>query len=170
MRKGKLGVVLCLYPVIAFAAVILDSPLLCALLVLFTLAAERDEWAVRQCLQALTLSAAVRLIVGILSGLTSFLSIPILGSFLSVVGTVLCALVKIAAWVLSILAIVRVLGDREADLPLFSALSYRVYGKRAPKPAYPPAPGTPGAAPTAPMGNAAPTAPAASEQKGDGQQ
>ena len=52
MRKGKLGVVVCLYPILGFVCVILNQPLLCALIFGFVLVAERDEWAGRQCLQA----------------------------------------------------------------------------------------------------------------------
>ena len=57
MRKGKLGVVVCLYPILGFVCVILNRPLLCALIFGFVLVAERDEWAGRQTLQALGLSA-----------------------------------------------------------------------------------------------------------------
>ena len=57
MRKGKLGVVVCLYPILGFVCVILNQPLLCALIFGFVLVAERDEWAGRQCLQAVGLSA-----------------------------------------------------------------------------------------------------------------
>ena len=45
MRKGKLGVVVCLYPILGFVCVILNQPFLCALIFGFVLVAERDEWA-----------------------------------------------------------------------------------------------------------------------------
>ena len=41
MRKGKLGVVLCLYPIVGFACVILNQPLLCAAVFALALIAER---------------------------------------------------------------------------------------------------------------------------------
>ena len=40
MRKGKLGVVVCLYPILGFVCVILNQPLLCALIFGFVLVAE----------------------------------------------------------------------------------------------------------------------------------
>ena len=46
-------------------------------------------------------------------------------------------LVYLAAIVLSIVAIVRVLKDQEADLPGFSALAYRAFGKQKPRPVFP---------------------------------
>ena len=53
MRKGTFGVVLCLYPILAFAGVILNWPLLCVVCFAFALLVEKDEWAGRQTLQAL---------------------------------------------------------------------------------------------------------------------
>lgn len=66
MRKGKLGVVVCLYPILGFVCVILNQPLLCALIFGFVLVAERDEWAGRQTLQALGLSAITAVVVHVL--------------------------------------------------------------------------------------------------------
>ena len=43
MKKGKFGIVLCFYPIAAFAAVILDSPLICLILVMAAIFLEQDE-------------------------------------------------------------------------------------------------------------------------------
>ena len=54
-----------------------------------------------------------------------------------------------------IVAIVRVLKDQEADLPGFSALAYRAFGKQKPRPVFPgqmPPPYTPGQPPYPPQG------------------
>ena len=59
MRKGTFGVVLCLYPILAFAGVILNWPLLCMICFAFALLVEKDEWTGRQTLQALGLSLVV---------------------------------------------------------------------------------------------------------------
>ena len=48
MRKGKFGIVLCFYPIAAFAAVILNSPLICAALTAVAVFLEKDEWTGRQ--------------------------------------------------------------------------------------------------------------------------
>ena len=42
MRKGTFGVVLCLYPILAFAGVILNWPLLCAVCFAFAMLVEKD--------------------------------------------------------------------------------------------------------------------------------
>ena len=57
MRKGKFGIVLCFYPIAAFAAVILNSPLICAALTAAAVFLEKDEWTGRQTVQAWMASA-----------------------------------------------------------------------------------------------------------------
>ena len=134
MRKGKLGLVLCLYPILAFACVIVSQPLLCALIFAFVLLAERDEWTGRQTLQALILSAVTALVRELLVYGASLFP-PYSGFFqmVSVALGALSALVYLAAIILSILAILRVMKDQEAGLPLLSGLAYKAYGKRKPQ-------------------------------------
>ena len=43
MRKGRFGIVLCLYPILAFACVIIGQPILCALIFGVALFAERED-------------------------------------------------------------------------------------------------------------------------------
>lgn len=156
MRKGRFGVVLCLYPILAFTGVILHQPLLCALFFLLALLAERDEWASRQSLQALALGLVSYGLGKILNGVGSLLpEYTTLHYVFSTVFALVSNLVYLAAIVLSIVAIVRVLKDQEADLPGFSALAYRAFGKQKPRPIYPgqmPPPYTPGQPPYPPQG------------------
>lgn len=99
MRKGKLGVVVCLYPILGFVCVILNQPLLCALIFGFVLVAERDEWAGRQTLQALGLSAITAVVVHVLHYIGSFFPSYYSGffAFLSGAFSVLSMLVYLAA-------------------------------------------------------------------------
>ena len=154
MRKGRFGVVLCLYPILAFTGVILHQPLLCALFFLLALLAERDEWASRQSLQALALGLVSYGLGRIINGVGSLLpDYTTLHYVFSTVFALVSNLVYLAAIVLSIVAIVRVLKDQEADLPGFSALAYRAFGKQKPRPVFPgqmPPPYTPGQPPYTP--------------------
>lgn len=141
MKKGRFGIVLCFYPILAFAAVILRLPFLCALLFLIAIFAERDEWSGRQTVQALMLSVLVHLFTNIVPWAASLISLPFFSTILTTVATVLSVLVYLAAIIFSIWGIVRVMKDQEADLPLLSDLAYRLYGQRKPAPApgqYPP--------------------------------
>ena len=142
MRKGRFGILLYVYPIIAFSCVILRLPLVCALAFGFVLLAERDEWAGRQTLQALLLSAFTEIIQRILVwGAHALPDSTYFLWYLSLAFNFLSALVYLAAIVLSVWAILRVIKDREVDLPLLSNLAYRAYGKVKPRPfpgAYPP--------------------------------
>lgn len=147
MKKGKFGIVLSFYVILAFICVILKLPILCALILGFVILAEKDEWAGRQVLQALLLSVVVTFFSEVVVWGASLISLPFLTGFLTIVATGVSVLVYAAAIVLSILAILRAMKDEEANLPLFSNIAYYAYGKVKPKPApgqYPP-PYTPGA-------------------------
>lgn len=145
MRKGKFGVVLCLYPIVGFACVILNQPLLCAAVFALALIAERDPWAGRQTLQAFALSAVTAVLRSVLAFVVQlfpgdYYSWGVL-RYLSVALGALSALVYLLAIVISVLAITRVMKDREAGLPLLSDLAYWAFGLRKPRPA--PGPYTP---------------------------
>ncbi len=137
MRKGKFGIVLCFYPIAAFAAVILNSPLICAALAAAAVFLERDEWTGRQVLQAWMASAVV-FFASRAAGWIDRIYIPYISGFLSVVSTILFVLIYLAAVIFSVLAIIRVRKDEEAGFPLLSELAYRIYGQRKPKPVMPP--------------------------------
>lgn len=150
MKKGRFGIVLYCYPLLAFAAVILKAPWVCTLLLAVSAFVEKDEWASRQTLQAWFLSLLVSFFSNTLFTVVSWVSIPFFSSALSVAATVLSVIVYLGAIVLSILAITRVMKEQEADLPLLCELAYRIYGKTRPRPvAYgqpfsaPPQPGQP---------------------------
>ena len=142
MRKGKLGVVVCLYPILGFVCVILNQPLLCALIFGFVLLAERDEWAGRQTLQALGLSAIAVVLRELLVYSVNLFPVYIdFFHFLSTAFGTLSALVYLAAIITSMVAITRVMKDQEASLPGLDRLAYRAYGKQKPRPMpgqYPP--------------------------------
>lgn len=141
MRKGRFGIVLCLYPILAFACVIVDQPILCALVFGFALFAERDEWASRQSLQALILCAATELLRSVLLYVVDFFPNYVSAFYyLTILLNVVSGVIYLVAIVFSILAILRVMKDREADLPLLSDLALRAFGKRKPRPV-PPMPG-----------------------------
>ena len=145
MRKGKFGVVLCLYPIVGFACVILNQPLLCAAVFALALIAERDPWTGRQTLQAFALSAVTAVLRSVLAFVVQlfpgdYYSWGVL-RYLSVALGALSALVYQLAIVISVLAITRVMKDREAGLPLLSDLAYWAFGLRKPRPA--PGPYTP---------------------------
>lgn len=135
MKKGKFGILLCFYPIAAFAAVILNSALSAAALAAAAIFIEKDEWAGRQTLQAWMAAVIVAFFRGLSQAVDRLFYIPVLSSVLSAAAGILSFLVYLAALVLSILCILRVSKDGEANFPLLSSLAYRVYGKMRPRPA-----------------------------------
>ena len=125
-----------------FVCVILNKPLLCALIFGFVLVAERDEWAGRQTLQALGLSAIAVVLRELLVYSVNLFPVYIdFFHFLSTAFGTLSALVYLAAIITSMVAITRVMKDQEASLPGLDRLAYRAYGKQKPRPMpgqYPP--------------------------------
>ena len=125
-----------------FVCVILNQPLLCALIFGFVLVAERDEWAGRQTLQALGLSAIAVVLRELLVYSVNLFPVYIdFFHFLSTAFGTLSALVYLAAIITSMVAITRVMKDQEASLPGLDRLAYRAYGKQKPQPMpgqYPP--------------------------------
>ena len=106
------------------------------------LVAERDEWAGRQCLQAVGLSAIAVVLRELLVYSVNLFPVYIdFFHFLSTAFGTLSALVYLAAIITSIVAITRVMKDQEASLPGLDRLAYRAYGKQKPRPMpgqYPP--------------------------------
>ena len=130
MRKGRFGLVLCAYPIVAFVGVILNQPIVCALVFGVALLAERDEWTGRQTLQALALSVITYVFRWIVGFVITRMDVNFILAALGAAS----AIIYLLAIVASILGILRVMRGREADLPLLSDLSYRAYGKRKPQP------------------------------------
>lgn len=134
MKKGKFGIVLCFYPIAAFAAVILNSPLFCLALAAAAIFLERDEWAGRQTLQALMASFLVSFFEHAQTIFADSIFIPVVSTVLSVVSTVVFVMLYLAAIIFSILGIIRTGKGEEANFPVFSDLAFRIYGKLKPKP------------------------------------
>lgn len=134
MRKGKFGILLSYYAVLAFILVILNQTLLCGILFLVALLFEKDEWLGRQTLQALGLSLVVSLFSGVTNIFSSFFSSWFFN--FATVFSVISTLVWVAAIVLSIVAIINCLKERDAGIPLLSDIAYKAYGSR--KPSYKP--------------------------------
>lgn len=133
MKKGKFGLSLIVYPVAAFACIILKQPALCALICALAIFVERDEWAGRQCLQAVGLAAFLWVFGSIVPWLASLCMIPVLNTIVLAIANVLHVLVYLAAIFFSILAIIRTSKEQEADLPILSELAFRAYGKMKPR-------------------------------------
>jgi len=135
LKKGKFGLRLAFYAVLAFVLALLKQPLLCGLLLGFVIFAEDDGWAVRQVLQGFMLSLVSTFAVDTVFSLASLVVPTSFGFFYDFVFGVLrviSCLVYAGVLVLSIMAILRVCRDQDANLPLLSNLSYHAFGEQKP--------------------------------------
>ena len=136
MNKTKFGVNPAFYAVLAFVLAIFGSYTWLAVLTIYLIAAEQNEWAARQSLQAMMLAFIPEIVSAVL-GLGSFINrftiidvIPrIWGWFTYSINYVVMLLVLI----LGIVGLLKAAGGKEANLPLVSKFADWVYGKVAPK-------------------------------------
>ena len=136
MEKGKFGIRLSFYAVVAFLFVILGYSTPLFLLAGVVIVGEKDEWASRQVIQAICLQV-VSGIVSAFFGIFNFMySIPILGTIWGTTVGVVESLVKIAILVFAIIAIVKTAKGKEAGVPLANKFADWAYGRVKVQPVY----------------------------------
>lgn len=129
MTKGKYGIYLWFYALLAFVLVFLGQTTLCALLLGFVIIAENNEWLSKQVIQAFLLSLAVSIInraISLVDGI--FSSIPFVGGIFSSFFGVIEALIGILVLILVIVAIIKVVKEKDAGIPGLSALVNKAFG------------------------------------------
>ena len=128
MQKGKYGVCLWFYALVAFILAFLGQVLLGGLLLGFVIVAEKNEWLTGQVMQAFFLTIIVSVINAVLDLLNIFGNVPIVGTAIGVVFNVISTIVSIVVLVFVIIAMVKVVKGQEANMPLLSKLANRAYG------------------------------------------
>lgn len=142
MTKTKFGVNPAFYAVLAFILGFFGYTTWLVVLTVFLIAAEQNEWAARQSIQAMAISF-IPSIVSALFGLVSFINkIPYLGKVWYWFDYSVDAMLAILVAVIFIIGLFKVAGGKEANLPLVNKFANWAYGKVAPKPA-PAAPAQP---------------------------
>ncbi len=145
MKKGKFALSLAAIAVIAFAFVVLRQPLAVLLICGFALLAEKDEWLNRQTIQALLLLIVyylADLVMGwIFGGLATFfgwVKLFKVASVMATIGSVVGTLLYLALVVFSVIAIIKLLGGKDAGLPVISKIASGDFVIKAkPQPASP---------------------------------
>ncbi len=128
MRKGKLGISLVFYAVLAFVLAFLRQTTLCFLVLGFVLVAERDEWTSRQVMQASFLSLVGSVVSGVLGIFDVLERIPLAGYLFTGVFSFIDGIVSLIILIFVIVALVKVAKGQDANLPLLSSLANRAFG------------------------------------------
>ena len=138
MEKGKLGIRLSVYAVLAFILAAFGLYLGIIGLLAVVLIAEKDEWAGRQVLQALMLCllpSMVSAVFGVLGFMNWFgwgsygSAVYAISSIWSRFNSVINWLVNIAVYVFALMGILNVSKGKEAGIPVFSSFANWAYGK-----------------------------------------
>lgn len=129
MQKGKFGICLWFYAVVGFVFAVLNQALPCLLLLGFVIAAEQNEWASKQIMQALFLCLARQIITFIPSAINSVAgTYLVFGGLLSALFYVFNVLVFFAVLAFSIIGVINAIRGSDAGVPLFSKLANRAFG------------------------------------------
>lgn len=133
MIKGKYGIALSFYAIVAFVLAALGQVLLCGVLLGFVLVAEKNDWLSRQVMQALFLSflkPAVSLVLGVLNVFDRwpfnevfFFRNTVLTLF-NWIGTIVSIIVVIFA----IIGILKTAKNQDAGLPILSTWANKAFG------------------------------------------
>ena len=138
MEKGKLGIRLSVYAVLAFILAAFGLYLGIIGLLAVVLIAEKDEWAGRQVLQALMLCllpSMVSAVFGVLGFMNWFgwgsygSAVYTISSIWSRFNSVINWLVNIAVYVFALIGILNGSNGKEAGIPVFSSFANWAYGK-----------------------------------------
>ncbi|HOB37349.1 MAG: zinc ribbon domain-containing protein [Clostridiales bacterium] len=130
MTKGKFGISTTAVAVIAFAFAALRQPMAVLLICGFALLAERDEWLNKQTLQSLLLTVTYYLTISVIGwvfgGLSRFFNwveVYRASSAMNYVNSVAGDVIYIAFIALCVFAILRVLREKDAGLPVLSKMA-----------------------------------------------
>jgi hypothetical protein len=144
MNKGKFGISLTALAILAFVLCFFDLTVVLVLLVAYAFLIEKDEWLTRQSFQALYLNIAYITALTVVGWIFSFF-ITILNwakaygasAVLGEAESFIKFLLGIALFVCALLAVLRILKDKDARLPVLGKLADYTMGIIE-KPAAPP--------------------------------
>ena len=133
--KGKFGLSLSFYAVVAFILAVFAKTLWCFVLLGFVLVAENDRHTSKQVMEATLLSVFHSAVLYVLNAISSgirgaFSALDFFSVISGVIGTVfgfLEFLLAVAVLVFAILAIVNVVKGKDAKVPGISALVNRLF-------------------------------------------
>ncbi len=127
MRKGNYGFNLWFYPAMAFLLAIFGQTLLCGLITIFAIAAEKDEWTSRQTMEAFFLSL-VNALVSVIIDLFGIITwIPFVGTGISAILNFCAAVIGLIVLILAVIGILRVSKNEEARIPFIHGFVNKIF-------------------------------------------
>lgn len=127
MRKGNYGFNLWFYPAIAFVLAIFGQTLLCGLVTILAIAAEKDEWTSRQTMQAFFLglvNSAISVVRTVFSVITW---IPLLGGVVSTILNFIAGFLSLIVLLVAVLGVLHVVKGEDAKVPVIAGLMDKIF-------------------------------------------
>lgn len=141
MEKGKLGLRICFYTVLAFLIVgIGGSMMILFLLAGILLLVEKNEWGVRQLIQAIALDLVTSVVYSVLGAFDFIYKIPFIGTAWGGIHSLISSILAIVVFALCIVGILKNLKGEDAAIPIARKFADWAYGVTAQKNVTPSAP------------------------------
>lgn len=138
MKKGTLGIRLAFYGVLAFVLGYLGYSTLLFLVLGVALLVEKDEWTVRQVLQAVVLCFITIIVRNLFNAVDFVGDIPFIGAVWNVVTNIIEAVLELIVFACAVAGIIKNMKDQDAGIPLAKNIADWAYGvvkaKAAPAP------------------------------------
>ena len=128
MRKGKYGICLSFYAILAFVFALVGQTLLCALLLGFVVIAERDNWTSRQVMQGFFLALLNTVVKEAVASMNIFNGVGFLGDAINVIVNLITGAITLVILIFVIVAIINVSKGKEAGIPVFSKMASKAFG------------------------------------------
>ena len=127
MRKSRYGFNLWFYPAIVLLLAIFGQTLLCGLITIFAIAAEKDEWTSRQTMEAFLLSL-VNALVSVIIDLFGIITwIPLLGDLLSRILAFCAGVIGLVVLVVAVIGILRASKNEEIRIPIVHGFVNKIF-------------------------------------------
>jgi|GEM_PF-1228625 len=135
MKKGKFGIGLPAFAVLAFLLAVFNQTLAGLVLLGFVILEEKDEWLTKQCMQALILGLMEPFVRAVLTGFNIFSSVPVLKVIPGTVNGFIEKIVTIICLIWAFIALSKVKKGEDACVPIahkFAEWAYSFVNAYAP--------------------------------------
>ncbi len=118
MKKDNAGIYLSFYATLAFGLALLGYSTLIFLLLGFVVVVHKDEWLIKQVLQAFFLCILLTLVSEILGIFSFTYSIPIIGAIISGTFGAVRSLINLFIFIIAIISMTKTAKGKDAEVPV----------------------------------------------------
>lgn len=117
MKKDRYGICYSFYAVIGFVLALFGQPLLCGLLLGFAIVTSKNEWVIKQVIQAFVLSLAAFVLQLLQTGVNVVADVPLFGIIFSGMYSLVAAVINLCVLLICIFGIVSAVRGNDSGIP-----------------------------------------------------